>query len=221
MNEWLLMQSAVVVYGVLFTLLLTGALGFPPEDVTLILGGIVIHSGQGEPQIVFALCYIGTLLGDFFIYAVGRRFGPALYNKAWFKSRVRPGRIKLIKTALERRSFPMIFIARHLFYLRTVTFLTCGAVRMSFARFLVADCLSALVSVPLMLWIGFQASEHYDTVYNYLKRAKLFSLFLVVAALIAFGLYILYKKEEALEDEAEKEMSREGTLPIGEKDREG
>ncbi len=210
MNEWLVIQSDLVVYVTLFSLLMTGAIGFPPEDFTLILAGIVIHSGKGDPETIFLICYIGTILGDLFIYGIGRWFGRALFKKEWLKKRLRPGRIKLIRRGLEKRSLPMIFVARHLFYLRTVTFLSCGAVRMKFLNFVVADCFSALVSVPIMLWIGFQASEHYDTVINYLKQAKLFSLVLAIALVTAVVLYILRKRAimKKLEEEAERSLSQ-------------
>ncbi len=205
LNQWLLMQSDTMVYAVLFGLLLTGAIGFPPEDFTLILAGITYHQGKGSLQVLFVLCYAGTVLGDFFIYAVGRWFGNTLFSKEWFKRRVRPGRIKITRNGLEKRSISMIFVARHLFYLRTVTFATCGAVKMKFLRFVFADCISAIVSVPLMLFLGYQASEHYDTVIDFLSRAKLFSkLILVVGVFVV--LYIIYKKRR---DAQEKEKDKE------------
>ena len=201
MSEWLLLQSNATIYGVLFTLLITGSLGFPPEDFTLLLAGIVYHSGKGDVRTLFLLGYVGTVLGDLFIYSVGRKFGNKIFNRPWIKSRFRPAKIKLVKKGLEKQSLPTIFVARHLFYLRTLTFLTCGAVKMKFTRFLIADCLSALASVPLMLWLGFQASENYDTVYNYIKDAKLFSLVVAIIIAGAIGAY-LYRLREIVEPES-------------------
>ena len=202
-DQWLLMQSDAVVYGFLFFILLSGAIIFPPEDVSLILAGIVMHKGKGNPIIIFILCYVGTILADFFIYFVGRKFGKALLKKPWVQARVRPGRIEVIRRGLERRSLMMIFIARHLFYLRTLTFLTCGMVRIRFLTFAAADCLSALVSVPLMLWLGFEASEHYETVYNYIKQAKIISLFLAI--LILIGVYAAVRRAQRQFDENPEE----------------
>jgi len=210
MSEWLLLQNNFTVCLVLFVLLLCGAIGFPPEDFTLILGGVVLNHGKSNFQTIFVLCYIGTVLGDFFIFAIGRWFGKALFQKEWFKKRVRPGRIRIIRSQLEKRSFPMIFIARHLFYLRTITFLTCGAVKLSFVRFLISDCLSALVSVPIMLLIGYQASEHYEKVMRYLGHAKMFSLVVAIGIVgaIAFMIRRHYKRLEK-EGDAEKELGVE------------
>ena len=95
----------------------------------------------------------------------------------------------------------MIFFARHLFYLRTITFLTCGAVRLTFLRFLIADCLSALVSVPIMLWIGFIASENYETVMHYLGRVKTASMLLIASGAIATAFFLMNKKTRKSENE--------------------
>jgi membrane protein DedA with SNARE-associated domain len=200
----------------LFLLLLSGALGFPPEDFTLLLGGIAINAGKGDPEVLFVLCYVGTILGDLFIYGVGRKFGTQLFNKPWVKQRFRPGRVKLVRKGLEKRGFPTIFIARHLFYLRTLTFITCGAVRMNFMRFLLADCVSALVSVPLMLWLGYTASEHYDTVVGYLKQAKLVSMVIILVGGAAITAYFIKRKKQQEQEELEEEI-RDGSdiQPMG------
>ena len=200
LHQWLLIQPDLTVYGVLFALLLSGALGFPPEDLTLILSGICYHQGKGQLPVLFALCYIGTILGDLFIYGVGRWFGKALFAKPWFQRRVRPGRIKIMRSGLERRGLSMIFIARHLFYLRTLTFLSCGALKMKFAKFLFADCLSALVSVPLMLFLGYQAS---DAAFHLIGQAKLLSLLVILAAFFII-LFILFMRRRANEEKPEE-----------------
>jgi membrane protein DedA with SNARE-associated domain len=208
MAEWLLAQllaqGEVAIYVVIFALLLCGALGFPPEDLTLILSGIVLNHGKVDPQTLFIVCYIGTILGDIFIYAVGRWFGKTLFQKEWFKRRVRKARLRQMRNGLERRHFLMVFFARHLFYLRTVTFLTCGALHTSFLRFIAADCLSAVVSVPLMLCLGYLAAEHYDTVMRYIGHAKAISLFIVLAV-AAFALWLLYGRQKPPESEVSEE----------------
>lgn len=216
LNQWLLMQSDMTVYGVIFALLLTGALGFPPEDFSLILAGICLHQGKGDLDVMYVLCYVGTILGDLFIYGVGRWFGRTLFAKEWFQRRVRPGRIKLIRVGLEKRRFWMIFVARHLFYLRTVTFLTCGAVKMRFLKFLIADCLSAVVSVSIMLFLGYQASEHYGTIFSFLGKAKLFSLLLVVATCFVL-LYLYYRHRRKLEEKCPA-VTPLGNTPAGDGD---
>ncbi len=191
MQEWILLNDGLVLYTGLFFMLMGGAVGLPiPEDLPLILAGIVVQSGNAPFAAIFLVCYIAILLGDFIIYSIGRKFGPALFSKAWFQKRVSKRNIASIRVSLERRSLLMIFIARHLFYMRTVTFLTCGAVKMRPLRFVIADSIAALVSVPVMMSVGFFAAEHYEIV---MKRARELSLIIPLLILIA---YLFYKHRQ-------------------------
>lgn len=198
MDQWLLSQDGLWGYIGIFLALLAGALGLPiPEDIPLLIGGILVNQGRVELKFTFLICYIGTLLGDIIIYFVGRSFGPAITKKPWFRLRFGDESLSKMKHSLERRSILMIFVARHLFYLRTLTFLTCGALHMRFSRFLAADAIAALISVPLMLSLGYFAAEHYDTVVHAIGRAKELSLILIGLLVIA-GLFLYRRKRAAL-----------------------
>jgi membrane protein DedA with SNARE-associated domain len=208
MTELLLAQSGALTYVLLFAMLLGGALGLPiPEDLPLLASGVLIHQDTIRWDVAFAVCYSGILLGDIFIFYIGRKFGPALFNQKWFKSKITNRRIKKMRVNLERRSFLMIFCARHLFYMRTITFLTAGAVKMRFGNFLAADAAAALVSAPLMMWLGYIFSENYHFVLDAISKAKTYSIIGgVILLCVGVVLYIRHKRREAMEtEEAEGE----------------
>ena len=193
-NEWLLLQEGFVLYLTIFLALLGGAIGLPiPEDLPVFAAGVALQRGNVELQLIFIVCYGAILLGDILIFFIGRWFGPHLFEKKWFKKKVSPKRIKAVKLSLEKRSLLMIFIARHLFYLRTATFLTCGAVKMKPRRFIAADAIAALISVPLMLYLGYVASENYDAVMGALKRAEIIG---GVIALLAISIFMIIRKRK-------------------------
>ncbi len=190
MDEWLLLQSGMMLYGILFFFLLGGAIGLPiPEDIPLILAGVMAQTGKVRVEWALPICYLGIVIGDVFIFSVGRKLGPTLFQKRWFRQRFSIERIRDVRFRLEKRSLLMIFIARHLFYLRTVTFLACGAVRMSFARFLFADAVAALISAPLMIFIGYSAAENYQIIFQAIKELKIITLLLAVLAIISYFSY--------------------------------
>lgn len=214
MSNWLLLQQGLIVYLAVFALLIAGGVGLPvPEDLPLILGGVMIETGRADPLLLLIVCYLGVLVGDGLIFVVGRRFGPGLFQKRWFKNRFSSSRIRRIRYSLERKSLLMILVARHLFYLRTVTFLICGAVRMNPIRFFVADAVAALISVPVMIAIGFLASAHIDAALETLSRTKT----LILLGSCAIGLAMLYlrwrkKRAECLAVEIAA-SSASNTLP--------
>lgn len=188
MQEWILAQHGIVIYGAILLLLFAGAIGLPvPEDLPLLLSGICIHRGTANMEIMFVVCYVGILLGDLFIFGVGRYFGKAIYKKDWFHAHMTPRKLRRIQLNLEKRSLLMIFVARHLFYLRTVTFLTCGALKIRISRFFLADAIAALISAPLMMSLGYLAAENYDFVLQLIHEAKWFSVLLGLV-LVACGL---------------------------------
>jgi len=199
MYDWIIAQSGLHLYIGLFLMLMGGAIGLPiPEDLPLIVGGILIQLGKTSPEIVFIVCYTGIVLGDVLIYSIGRWLGPSVFKRKPFQTPRARYRLKRIRLSMERSSIPMIFIARHLFYLRTLTFLSCGALRMRFSTFLGADAVAALVSAPLMLALGYFASEHFDTVRGWLHQAKIYSVIGgIIAAIIAYG---IYRRRRAAED---------------------
>lgn len=212
MTDLLLYQDGVFLYLTLFLLLMGGAIGLPiPEDIPLILAGIVAHRGNGKIEILFIVCYVAIILGDLLIFAVGRRFGPKLFKTAWFSKRVPPNRIRRVRKGLEKRSIMMIFIARHLFYLRTMTFLTCGAVKMSPLRFFLADAAAALISAPLMMWLGYTGADQIDSIISSHKKTNFISLSIgVILILVLVLFYIKKKKSFEVEDSGEESNSPNG-----------
>lgn len=178
-------------YLTLFLLLLGGAIGFPiPEDLPLIAAGVLSQSDHLDPLAAFIVCYSGILVGDLIIFTIGRSLGPSIFERSWFQRRVSPARIRLLRNKLSKRSVLTIFVARHLFYLRSITFLTCGAVKMSYAKFIAADSIAALVSAPLMMSIGYFAAEHSENI------AKNLQIGLIAIAVLAIAVYFLLRKKK-------------------------
>ncbi len=212
MTEWLFgIQNPLVIYGALFALLLLGAIGFPmPEDLPLLAGGIYAASGKVDIWQTMIVCYTGVVLGDLIIFGVGRKLGPSLFEKEWFKKKVAGHKMKRLRLKLEKRSLWMIFMARHLFYLRTVTFLICGAVKMRWSRFILADCGAALISVPLMVFIGYKFAEQYDKLVVLMDEAKLWSILLAFPAAVV--VYLLFFKKSKNEKNGMKKTGESTNL---------
>lgn len=205
MLDFILTTNGWIAYVTVFGLLLAGAFGLPvPEDLALIGAGVLIHFGRAHYLIMGLVCYVGIIVGDVIIYRVGYAAGPTLFRKRWFRRLVTASRIQSIRGGLERRTFSSIFIARHLFYLRTVSFLICGAVRINFTKFLICDLIAALITAPLMLFIGYLFGEHVGAVLAWLNQIKTI-LLLGGGIVVAFLAYRWYKRKN-LPEELEEEV---------------
>lgn len=168
------MQSGLALYLVVIALLLGGAFFLPfPEDLVLILTGVLIQREMVNPWIMISAVYGSILLGDIFLYGLGYFFGMSLFKKRWFRNKIPPSKIRKAQQHLEKNNIFTVFVARHLFYLRSITFVTCGAVKMSFVRFLLADALAAIISTPIMIGIGYLASENFEVIRKNMRIVEL------------------------------------------------
>jgi membrane protein DedA with SNARE-associated domain len=201
MLDYILNSQGVGAYIIVFVLLLAGAFGLPmPEDIALIGAGFLVHFQRADALVMALVCYVGIVLGDVVIYRIGYIAGPTLFRKRWFRKYVTSTRLEWIRSNLERRTFVTIFVARHLFYLRTATFLVCGAVRIQFPRFLVSDLVAALITTPLMLFIGYLFAEHSDQLWVWVKQVKTFLLLFGLLLLAAVGYRFRWRKESDEQD---------------------
>jgi membrane protein DedA with SNARE-associated domain len=199
MIDWLFSLDGQYLYGGIFLLLMGGAFGLPiPEDLPLLLGGVLLHHGKAELPELFAVCYVGILLGDLILFTIGKRIGASSRNRGWFESKLSPKVLRRTKIAIERKSFVTILIARHLFYLRTVTFLACGALKMTYLRFLLADMFAALISASFMLSFGYMFADSYQYIIDVFKTTKLVSI--IIVALIILLIVWKVRKSRALKE---------------------
>jgi len=157
--SWLATESGIKVHLGVFCLLILGGLGFPvPEDIPLLLAGVAAQKELVKPISIFATSYIGVILADQIVFLIGYYFGPKLLEagaKSTFFPSITEKRICEIRDGLRKRRLFYIFLGRHLFPVRTVTFLTAGALRIPYLEFLLSDALAAFVSVSIVTSIGY------------------------------------------------------------------
>lgn len=156
--QWLASESGVRVYVGIFVLLLLGGFGFPvPEDIPIVLAGVAASKNIISIEGAFVVSYVGVVVADQIVYLMGYFFGQKLVMAGTRSKRftfITDEKVDEIREGLRKRRLVYIFIGRHVFPVRTVTFLTAGALRIPYLEFLIADAFAALVSVAVVLWLG-------------------------------------------------------------------
>ncbi len=176
----------------IFILLVLGGLGFPmPEEIPLFLGGMSAANNTEPLELLFLVCYLGVLIGDQTMYLFGYFFGQKILQvgtESTFLPAVTPERVDAVREGLRRRRLVCLFIGRHLFLLRSVTFVVAGSLRLPPLEFFAADAVAALFSVSIFMALGYWLGAHMSPEL-FSKYAHDVSIWLTVAA---FGAGILF-----------------------------
>lgn len=167
--------------------LVAGGLGLPiPEEVPIVSGGVLAQQGVIRWWVALPLCFVSALAADVVLYWAGRRWGTRILG--WRPARLvlTPARLDSLTDAYRRHGVKIVVTARHLIGIRPAAFLTAGAFGLPFWRFLIADALSALVTVPLGFAIAYLFATQVVAVVQGVHRVErwLLLLALVVAAAV-------------------------------------
>jgi membrane protein DedA with SNARE-associated domain len=177
----------------IFVLLILGGIGLPfPEDTTLILSGFLVAHRVMKPFPTFMLIYCGLLITDFLLYSVGRKYGRAVVEHKRFHRILSPDRLSQLEEKFRKRDGWVVFLGRHLLGLRAQIFLVSGVMRMSPARFLFYDAVSALFTILLMGGIGYLGGNSLRTLIERdATRIEHIAAF-ALAIMIALGFLLYY-----------------------------
>ena len=185
----------------IFVLLVLGGLGFPiPEEIPLFLGGVAAAEHVAPLLDIFAVCYAGVLIGDQTMYLFGYLFGQKILDfgaKSPFFPSVTEDKINEVREGLRKRRLVYLFIGRHLFLLRSVTFVAAGSLRVPFLEFLAADALAALASVSIFMGIGYVFGQSVDTdVVSHMTRQAHF--YITILLVIGVACFFFMKRRKKL-----------------------
>ncbi len=187
--------------GLLVILLLCG-MGLPlPEDVALLAGGFLVHRGIIHYPITLAVSLVGVVGGDNTLFFLGRRFGTGLVSYlglGWPGSRRQIG---WLKGFMHRHGHRAILYARFLMGVRALVYLTAGSLGVNPLRFFLYDAVGALVSVPLVVTLGYVFGNELELAISYLGGFERLVWLVVVLSLAIYAtrtLILTRGREETL-----------------------
>lgn len=177
--------------GIVVFLVLTGC-GLPlPEEVAIILAGVLSAQGHLVPWLAFVACLVGALLGDAIIYWIGFRWGHNLlsYHPRLAKL-MGAEREKRFEEAIEEHAFKVMLLSRFLVGVRGPVYLAAGVVRLPFRLFLIYDVICAAIVVGLFFGLAYLFG---DPVARWLRDAE-WTVTLVVLLIVLVAGLILYRR---------------------------
>ncbi|MFL5309220.1 MAG: DedA family protein [Myxococcales bacterium] len=191
-------------YPAMLLLLSAAGIGVPiSEDLVLLIAGAL--SAQGVTRFVPTLLagYLGVVFGDVLIHHWGKKLGPAAYEHRLVRKVISPERAEKLRSHFGRHGFWTVVVGRHTPGLRAPIFFLSGASGVRFLTFLVADALSAAVTVPLVVTLGHLFGEHLDDIRRTLHQAH---WIVGAAASIGAGVWWILRKRRRRRERSAREL---------------
>lgn len=172
-----------------FALLVASGLGLPPwsEELVILASGWAVSEGGLSYPAAVGWCLAGILAGDSIVFSLGRLAGDRVESWPILRRAMRPKRRKRFNQQFLLYGTRVVFLARFLPGVRTLTYLVAGNLGMPWWKFLALDSAGALVTVPISVWLGWKFAANLDLVVEWMHRFQIpLGILLVLVAAWAF-----------------------------------
>jgi membrane protein DedA with SNARE-associated domain len=173
--------------GIVLVLVISGC-GLPlPEELTVVLAGVLSSQGSLDAWWALVACLVGAVLGDSVVYAIGYHYGHGLLSEhPRFARFLRADREPRFEQAIERHALKVLVLSRFMVGIRAPVYLAAGIIRMPFRRFLMYDLLAATLVVCTFFGLSYAYGE---SVVRFIRSAE---WTLTIAAASGLALLIVY-----------------------------
>lgn len=179
--------------GIVIFLILTGC-GMPiPEEVAIVLAGVLSAEEKLYWGWALLACLVGALLGDSVMYLIGRQVGATrLSAHPRFAKLVGAEREKRFEDAIERHALKVMLAARFMVGVRGPVYLAAGAIRMPYRKFILLDLICASIVVSIVFGLSYLFGQG---VLVWIRDAeKTFTIAVVFVSIIA-GIYLYWNRK--------------------------
>ncbi len=178
-------------YVAISLLLVAGGLGAPvPEEILQLTAGYLARRGTLSFVPALLSVYLGIVLGDALFFQLARSQGTRLLARPSVARLLTPSRRAALERHFARHAFLTIVVARHLSGFRLAVYALAAVNGVRRRTFVLADALSAMLSVPLVVSLGYLFAAHIEEVK---KRIHQVELGLVIVAVVAAAIVVVVK----------------------------
>ena len=177
-------------WGIFLVLAASGA-GLPfPEDIPLIFGGYLCARGMASLEIMIPFTFVTVLGADTLLYLIGRKYGRHVTKLPLFRRFLTPQRLAAAEMAFHTHGGKTLFTSRFVPGVRAAVFFTAGVFKIPAWKFLLFDGAAALLSVPLLVLVGYYGADHIDKV-----KDAAFTTQLCIGLVIVTLIVLLYLRK--------------------------
>ncbi len=183
-------------YAILFVIVFceTGLVVTPflPGDSLLFAAGALAAQGAFDVNLLALLLFIAAVVGDAVNYSIGRRMGPAVFERQ--NSRVfKPEYLARTHRFFEKYGSKTIVLARFVPIVRTFAPFLAGVGTMSYAKFAAYNITGAALWISLFTYAGY----FFGTTPVVQRNFKLVILMIIVISILPAVYEVLKARKEA------------------------
>jgi membrane protein DedA with SNARE-associated domain len=165
-----------------------------PEELPIVLGGaLATHKEKIQWWLMLPVCIVGVIIGDSFLYFIGRFWGARLVELPLIRKRLlTPERLASISENFKTYGVKILLFARLTPGIRAPIFLTAGITKLPITYFLVADGIYAIPGVTILFFLGYWFT---DSIIDLIQSSELAMVkpIIVLVVLVGVGLYLAYR----------------------------
>lgn len=173
---------------------------FLEGETTVLIGGIFAKLGYMHLCMVMLYAFIGTFVGDFTFFTLGKYFGKNFIERYEF---IR-NKVPLANKVIHKYGNFIIFLIRFLVGIRAVVLILLGCTNMKMGKFVLFNIVNSMGWSIIVSMIGYLFGK---VIFVFVGDIKQYERIIVpavlalVVALILIYRYIVKRKEEAYGDE--------------------
>jgi membrane protein DedA with SNARE-associated domain len=166
-----------------------------PGETSLLIGGVLAHSGVWNLWLFIVSAIIAAIAGDSVGYEIGKHLGPRIKENA-FGRFVGEKRWKLAQAIFDKYHGGAIFFGRAQALLRALVPALAGMNRVPYRQFLKWNAAGGITFSTIVVLLGYEFANSLPTLERYLRYWAIFFLALVVVVIL-----ILKRKLEKMLEE--------------------
>jgi membrane protein DedA with SNARE-associated domain len=155
-----------------------------------------------KPFRAFIVIYPSLLMTDFLLYLIGKKYGRMLVEHKRFRRIIASDRLSKLEEKFKRWGIFVVFFGRHLLGVRAQVFLEAGVMRMPAIKFLMADAASAILTVTLMVGIGYLGGNSIEALKKDMTRIEHIAVVLLVILLMSWIVFRYFKSIKKSKDQS-------------------
>jgi len=175
-------------------------------ETGLIMAGLLSHTGDMNYFLSIFIAGLGGFTGDQIYFYIGR------YSKKFMRNFIKKHRSKfaLAHLLLEKYGWPIIFLQRYMYGLRTIIPMSIGVTKYSAKKFAIINLISAWVWAAITISLSYYFGEEILTMLKWAKEHWYYAVPLIVIFL-ALILKAIHNLQDNILDKEKRKRRKKAT----------